>query len=152
MAIYSEFSHQKWWFSIAMLVTRGYIKHPLNVPNGMWKFPTKPWFLRRCSTWGRDYWEDGDEPWNFGAPYVPLKTHLLPLKTGWGDEIVWFVVVKSNLAMLMPFLMAEDGTINNINNRKSESFIVHISKVFAREIIYVPAFAAAVWHIIIYLL
>ena len=24
------------------------IKHPLNRPNGMWKFPTKPWFLRGC--------------------------------------------------------------------------------------------------------
>ena len=124
-----------------------YIRHHLNVPNGMWKFPTKPWFLRRCLTWGRDYWEDGDEPWNFGAPYVQLNPPSATKNRCRGDEIIWFVVVtkyqtrKSNLAMLMPFLMAEDGTINN---QKSDSFIVHISIFFACEIIYVPAFAAAV--------
>ena len=37
-------------------------KHPLYGPNGMWKLPTKPWFLRGCFSmnggWEYDFWDD----------------------------------------------------------------------------------------------
>ena len=62
MAIYSGFTHWKWWFSIVMLVYQR-----VNLPRNLQRFHGKCWFFVRCLPRNFPYishhWGSRHEPW-----------------------------------------------------------------------------------------
>ena len=81
MAIYSGFSHEKWWFSIAMLVHQRVVL--------VWRFSTN------CFKFGQ-WWPYGI-PWTW--PPFSLMDHLITRSAVQSDMVLWHICLSANLGM-----------------------------------------------------